>query len=221
MPRPFTEHEKELIRWRLLQQGDRLFSARGLQKTNVEELARAAGISKGAFYKFYESKEALFMDITEAAEKRVREEVLAALDLPGPSPRARLLAALRKAFDLFEQMPLPQFLTSADYERVFSTVSPSQLQEHLDADRRFMEQFIARCRTAGIPIRVHAEQITGLLYPLALAILHREDLGPRGFGGDIDVLLELVAAYCVGEIRLGKSARRRISRKDVRHELAR
>ncbi|HEX8992482.1 MAG TPA: TetR/AcrR family transcriptional regulator [Anaerolineales bacterium] len=221
MPRPFTEHEKDLIRTRLLQQGDRLFSAHGLQKTNVEELTRAAGISKGAFYKFYESKEALFLDITEAAERRVREEVLAVLDLPGPSPRARLLAALRKAFDLFEHLPLLQFLTGADYERVFSTVSQSQLQEHLDADRRFMEQFLARSRTAGIPIRVDAMQITSLLYPLALAILHREDLGPQAFRGNVDLLLELVAAYCVGEIRPGKPARRRPARKDVRHELAR
>ena len=214
MPRPFTEGEKDLIRTRLLQHGERLLSAHGLQKTNVEELARAAGISKGAFYKFYESKESLLLDIAEAAEKRVREQILAVLDLPGPSPRAHLLAALRKGFNLFEQLPLLQFLTGADYERVFSTVAPSQLQEHLDADRRFMEQFLARCRLAGIPIRVDAVQITSLLYPLALALLHKEDLGRQAFSGDIDVLLELVAAYCVGEIRPGKPARRRLARKD-------
>lgn len=215
MPRPFSEHEKALIRTRLLQQGERLFSARGLQKTNVEELARAAGISKGAFYKFYESKEALLLDIAEAAEKRVREEILSVLDLPGPSPRARLLAALRKGFDLFEQLPLLQFLTGADYERIFSTVPRSQLREHLDADERFMDQLLARCRSAGIPIRVDAGQIMSLLYPLALAILHKEELGAQAFNGDIDTLLELVAAYCVGEIRPGKPAR-----KDRSHELA-
>jgi AcrR family transcriptional regulator len=64
MPKAFTEQEKELIRKRLLEQGHKQFSAYGLRKTNIEELAEASGISKGAFYLFYTSKEALFMDVS-------------------------------------------------------------------------------------------------------------------------------------------------------------
>jgi AcrR family transcriptional regulator len=44
----------------------------GIRKTNVEELTEAAGISKGAFYSFYPSKEELFMDILEEIEEEVR-----------------------------------------------------------------------------------------------------------------------------------------------------
>ncbi len=91
MPKGFTEYEKELIRKRLLEQGQRLFSAYGLKKTNVEEIAKAAGISKGAFYNFYDSKEALFMDVVEQAEIRLRQEILAVIDLPGSSPRRACL----------------------------------------------------------------------------------------------------------------------------------
>ena len=65
MPKAFTEQEKELIRKRLLEQGYKQFSAYGLRKTNIEEVASACGISKGAFYLFYPSKEALFMDVVE------------------------------------------------------------------------------------------------------------------------------------------------------------
>ncbi len=46
MPKAFSEREKELLTQRLLEQGYRLFSAYGLKKTNVEEIAQAAGISK-------------------------------------------------------------------------------------------------------------------------------------------------------------------------------
>ena len=73
MPRAFSEQEKELIRKRLLEQGHRQFSAYGLRKTNIEELAEAAGISKGAFYLFYASKEAIFMDVVEQVEERFRQ----------------------------------------------------------------------------------------------------------------------------------------------------
>jgi AcrR family transcriptional regulator len=202
MPKAFTEHEKELIGKRLLEQGYKLFSAYGLKKTNIEEIANAAGISKGAFYKFYESKEALFMDVIEQAEIRVRQEVLAVIDLPGLSPRARLFAVLKKAFTLFESIPILQFFTGSDYGLLFRRIPAEKLQEHLASDRVFFEELITRCQNAGIPIRAQSEQIIGLLYPLVLSILHKEDLGPNNFSGSIDLLLEIVAAFCLGEVEI-------------------
>jgi AcrR family transcriptional regulator len=206
MPKGFSENEKALIGRRLLEQGYRLFSAHGLKKTNVEEIAAAAGISKGAFYHFYESKEALFMDVIEQAEMRMRREVLAAIDLPGPSPRARLLAVLKKAFDIFKTIPVLQFIAGSDYDLVFRRVPAGKLQEHLAADRLFLSELARRCQAAGIPIRVGPEQLIAVLYPLVLAVLHKTDLGQLDFVGNVDLLLELVAAYCLGEVEAGLQA---------------
>ena len=200
MPKAFTEQEKEWIRTRLLEQGYNLFAAYGLKKTNIEELAQAAGISKGAFYLFYESKEALFMDVIELAEGRFRQEILATIDQPGPSPRVRLVAILRKAFDLAQSMPILQFLTGGDFDLLSRRVPPEKLQEHLASDRVFMEELIDRCKQAGIPIQVSVEQISGLLYALVLVILHRDDFGQDYLRGTLDVLLELIAAFSLGEI---------------------
>jgi AcrR family transcriptional regulator len=200
MPKAFTQQEKEWIGERLLEQGYKLFSAYGLKKTNIEELAEAAGISKGAFYLFYESKEALFMDVAELAEKRFRQEVLAAIDLPGPSPRARLFAVLKKAFDLFETIPILRFFTSRDYDLLFRRIPTQKLQEHLASDQVFFEELIARCQEAGIPVRARANVISGLLYPLVLSIFHKDDLSLNNFSQSIDLLLELVAAFCLGEV---------------------
>jgi AcrR family transcriptional regulator len=202
MPKAFSEYEKNLIRTRLLEQGHKQFSAHGLRKTNIEELAAAAGISKGAFYLFYESKEALFMDVIEQVEERFRVEVLAAVDLPGPSPRARLFAVLKKAFSLLKTIPLMQFLTSSDYDLLFRRMPPDKFQEHLASDWVFLQEFVSRCQHAGIPIRVGAEEIGSLLYPLVLTILHENDFGAMNLSGGIDVLLELVAAFCLGEVEV-------------------
>ncbi|MEJ2558665.1 MAG: TetR/AcrR family transcriptional regulator [Anaerolineae bacterium] len=193
MPKAFTEREKELISKRLLEQGYKQFSAYGLKKTNIGELAEAAGISKGAFYIFYKSKEALFMDVVELTEKRFRQEVLAAIDLPGPSPRGRLSAVL-------------QFLTGSDSDLLYRRVPAEKFQEHLANDRVFIEEFVTRCRQAGIPIQVQAEEISGLLYALVLTILHEEDFGPNNLVGTVDILLELVAAFCLGEVELQSQA---------------
>jgi AcrR family transcriptional regulator len=206
MPKAFTDYEKELIQQRLLQEGYRLFSAFGLKKTNVGEVAEAAGISKGAFYLFYQSKEELFLDAVELAEERYRQEILALVERPGPSPRARLLAVLRQAFTLFKTIPLLQVLTSGDYDLLARRISPEQLQEHLASDRIFIAELLDRCRQAGIPIQASVEEVNGLFYALVLTILHEDELGPESLNGAIDLLLELVAAYCLGEVKIQKDS---------------
>jgi AcrR family transcriptional regulator len=203
MPKAFTEQEKELIRKRLLEQGHKQFSAYGLRKTNIEELAEAAGISRGAFYLFYASKEALFMDVVEQVEQRFRQELFAMVDLPGPSPRARLFALLHHAFHRVKTLPLLQFLTGNDYDLLFRRVPPETFQEHVANDRAFINELITRCRNAGIPLRVRPEEMISLLYPLVLTILHEDEYsGAFPLGGSVDVFLELIAALWLGEIEL-------------------
>ncbi len=202
MPKAFSEHEKELIRARLLEQGEKLFSTFGLKKTSIEELATAAGISKAAFYIFYESKEALFMDVVELAEQRFRLEILEEVNVPGSSPRARLFSIFKKAFGILQAIPLLRFFTSSDYEQVFRRVPPEKLQEHLTNDMAFIVELVAQCKSAGIPIQVPAVQIVGLLFPLVLAVLHEEDLSQYAIAGSIDMHLELIAAFCLGEVEL-------------------
>jgi AcrR family transcriptional regulator len=200
MPKGFTEREKKSIRERLVQEGYKRFSAHGLRKTNIDELAQAARISKGAFYLFYESKEALFMDVAEWAEQRYRQEVLVVIDRPGPSPRARLVAVFKRAFALFKTIPLLQILRGSDYDLLFRRIPAEKLQEHLASDRIFFDELVTRCRNSGIPISKPPDEIGRLLYPLVLATMHEDDFGQEDFSDSIDVLLDLVAAYCLGEV---------------------
>jgi AcrR family transcriptional regulator len=202
MPKAFTERENGLIKNRLVEQGYKQFSAYGLKKANVEELAKAAGISKGAFYNFYESKEAIFMDVAELAEQRFRQELLAVIDLPGPSSRARLTAVFKKAFDLLKTIPILKFITGSDFDLLLRRVPPEKFQEHMANDQKFLQGLIVRCQDADIPIKVSVEEMAGLLYPLVMTGLQQNDLGPNYFSERLDLLLELVAAYCLGEIEV-------------------
>ncbi len=56
MPKAFSDHEKEMIHSQMREKGKALFEKQGLKKTSVDELTEAVGISKGAFYLFYESE---------------------------------------------------------------------------------------------------------------------------------------------------------------------
>ena len=202
MPKGFSEDEKQEIAAQLLSQGHRLFTTHGLRKVTVEELATAVGISKGAFYLFYASKEALFMDVVEKAEMQFRQAVLAAVDQPGASPRARLYGVLRRAFTLWKTIPLLQAFTRGEYDVLLRRVPAAQLQAHLQSDNAFLTELIDRCRRAHIPIQIAAEGLEGLLHALFFTSMHEDDFGPGQLTGAMETLIELVAAYCLGEVTL-------------------
>lgn len=200
MPKGFTDREKELIRARLMENGRKAFSTYGLRKTNVEDLTREIGISKGAFYIFFDSKEAIFMDVIEEAERNFRQQILAEVDLAGPSPRARLKHVFQTAFFVWKSVPILQQVTRAEYTLLLEKMPLEKVKEHLQSDREFIDVLIQRCRQAGIFIAAGGNQIAGLTMALFYVSLHEDDFGPGAYPGTIDVLLDLVAAYCVGEI---------------------
>ncbi len=208
MPKAFSDHEKKMIGERLLDQGELLFSKHGIGKTTVEELARSVGISKAAFYIFYESKESLFMDVVERAENHYRQELLALIGQPGPSPRARLKALFTKAFTMFGSMPILHYFTTSEYDLLFRRVPEEKLREHLASDQRFMNLLVEDCQKAGIPIRIPAEEMSSLMYLLLFSILHQNDFGQGNLAAPIDTLLELIAAYCLGEVEIQSKKRR-------------
>ena len=61
---------------------------------------------------------------------------------------------------------------------------------------------ITHCKSAGIPIRAQSDQIMSLLYPLVPAILQANDQRSISLNGSIDLLLELIAAFCLGEVKI-------------------
>lgn len=74
MPK-FTEQEKEIIKEKILLEGEKLFSSYGLRKVTIDNLSHAAGISHSAFYSFYKSKEELFMIIVMNNKQKIYEQL--------------------------------------------------------------------------------------------------------------------------------------------------
>lgn len=69
----------------LLEHAERLFEERGFADTRMVDIARAAGVAKGLVYWYFESKEALFLDIildVRARLRRAQVEATAAVDDP-------------------------------------------------------------------------------------------------------------------------------------------
>jgi AcrR family transcriptional regulator len=72
MPKVVPEY-KEQARVRIIEQALKVFSERGYYRTRMTDIASNLGVSKGAIYQYFESKEQLFIEaIRHHGERRSR-----------------------------------------------------------------------------------------------------------------------------------------------------
>ena len=80
----------------------RLFGERGYEGASIEAVLRESGVSRGALYHHFDSKEALFEAVFEGVETRVSHEIVGAtegIDDPVDALRAGSVAWVRLAAD--------------------------------------------------------------------------------------------------------------------------
>jgi AcrR family transcriptional regulator len=207
MPRAFTDTERAAIRERLLAAGKDLFARRGIRATTVEQLARAAGVSKGAFYVFYPSKEALFFAIVEevetAMQARLEQQVAAA-----PHDALRLL--LRASLQARDENPLFDVAISEEAVAVMRTMAPEEQEAFLRRDVEMTEAIAAHLAAAGARLTVSPAVLAGLLRAMVFVGMHREDIG-AGMAPAVEAFLvdSLARALADDTARPQRSAARR------------
>jgi AcrR family transcriptional regulator len=199
MPKGFTEREKTLIRAKLAAKGKELFAAHGVKKTNVEELTQAVGISKGAFYLFYESKEALFFELVRQFEAEYRERILRDLARPDLAPRQRFKEMLHGALVRWKENPLFAHFGNDEYEYLARKLPEEQLEAHLQSDVEFSARFIEACRRAGMEIEADPKLVTGLMRAVVFLNLHVDDIGSDVHADVVAILIDQIAGYLVKE----------------------
>jgi AcrR family transcriptional regulator len=74
------EEGRELTAQRLVEAAQRLIARRGLEAASVEDIAEAAGYSRGAFYSNFKSKNDLFYEVLRQDQQRINAEFAVALD---------------------------------------------------------------------------------------------------------------------------------------------
>lgn len=201
MPRPFSEPERDVIRRQLRESAQRLFETRGLRKTSIDEIVRAAGISKGAFYLFYPSKEALCLDVLEGIEAELRNSVLEQTLVKKGNARRRVGAILQGFLTSWEAYPLLRTFDQADYAYLVRRLPPEQARAHAARDNAFIEMFTQKLKREGLTVKASPRVVVNLLRSLFWVGLHRQDLGEADYADTMTILTDLVAAHITGGAR--------------------
>ena len=196
MPKAYSEPGKERIRRTLLQKGREYFIRYGIKKTSVEELTRAAGIAKGSFYKFFDSKEALFMAVHEESEAKLQQDMFRKLEgIRDPAERIR--AFLKNSFLLLEEDPLLRMVFGTDdLASLAGFMSTEQFGEHYRRDLSFLGEMLAGWQAEGtvrkdLDIDVAANMLASIYY----IVLRKESIGRDMYDKVTDMIIDCLSGY--------------------------
>ena len=136
-----------------------VFASRGVANTKISDLAEAAGISQGLIYRYFDSKEDVFIDLLERAVRGAVQRAQAALELPG-TPWDRLVRLTEQFLRGMSQEPV--------YHQIFSQALalPGRAREvikELGALRDALRQLIIDGQADGQIVKRDPDQLV-LLY---------------------------------------------------------
>ncbi len=179
----------------MLAEARALIPVLGLRKLPIERLTARAGISKGAFYGFFDSKEALYAEILVREGPGIAERVLTPL-------HDRSLRA-HDAFATFLHRLMAEYETNPVFKRLIE--HPDELAavqrrlgpEHIAAKTELgfkpLLAFLTHARDRGDLAHDDVEAVLGAVVGLTHLILHKSAPGMGDWPATRDLLIDLVA----------------------------
>ncbi len=130
--RGFSDEERDRIREHLIESGQTLFAQFGLERTRIKDITAEVEIGTSTFYQFFDSKEALYVEVLLREHQQFHETIETAIPNEEP-PRTQLECALRTLFDEIESSPLLyRLIVEGELRSLQTRLSESQRAELLE-----------------------------------------------------------------------------------------
>lgn len=174
MATAFTETERAKITVSLRETARKYAQTTGMKNITVEDLATTAGISKGAFYKFYPSKEILFLEILEETHTQVYGMAGRMLSMSTyESCEDRAAETILNICHLLEESGMVPFMEN-DLPVLLQNVSDEVLKAHYHGDEVHVLELLHRIAPKA---KVGDEYAAAAVRALLLTIAHKSQIG--------------------------------------------
>ena len=171
MARSFSEREKENIRKSLIDICKQNWTQYGYKKTSVDEICKQAGISKGAFYLFFESKEALFCEVLCSVQREICE--MAATAMEEEKRKSGVAKALKLIYRAYDKNSFLYGSDTADYTILMNKVSEEQAKKMEQAGELSRQLFSSH---SALKFKVDANMAISVIYSLIMNIKNKDIL---------------------------------------------
>jgi len=172
------QHRSEETRARILESSIKLFSNHGFNAASVDDICEDAGVSKGAFYHHFESKQALFLALLDGWLQTIDTAIEASRDKTAPETFMQMTDAFPFIFESAGDH-LPMFLefwlqASRDDKIWQASIAPY---------RRYHKYFTSLIRKGmkeGSFVDVDPGLTARMIVSMAMGLLLQSLLDPEG-----------------------------------------
>lgn len=196
MANAFTQREREEIERKLLLSAEKCAATIGMKHTTIEQLAADAGISKGAFYKFYASKELLFLAVLERLHTQMygsAEQVLR--QCAAMPPRERTLRALERVFDELRRHSMSTFL-QRDLPTLLVRLPQEEIEAHYHSDTEHIQRII---ELAHVRLRAPVATVSCVVNVLLTTLMEAGYFDSAEYPRAIQILLQGACEQLIDE----------------------
>jgi AcrR family transcriptional regulator len=191
-------------RERLLDAAAEVFAERGFRAASVEDIASAAGLTKGAVYWNFDSKEAVFFAlIEERVDRRARELMGVTEHAPRETATAPVVSRGVSSFADEQQalvLLLQEYWSLAVRD---PSLRDAYVKRQHALRERLAEALEARHRTTGVPLTFSSEALATGIIALATGLTQERIADPKGVPGDL--LGELLSLLYDGLVHRAES----------------
>lgn len=170
----FTENEKIIIRKKLIQAAEECLEKYGVRKTTVDQLVKMAGISKGAFYLFFDSKEILFFEVLENFQKQIFQDILQEVDATKARDKQLFVEVMLSLILKVKKSFLINIIKTNELELIFRKLPEEVLLKHDDFDETIAENLISKFNLNN---KIDKFVMTAALRTIFMALLHEKEIG--------------------------------------------
>lgn len=171
MARSFTDQEKEHIRKHLQEACKQSWTQYGYKKTSVDELCKQVGISKGAFYLFYESKEALFCEVLCSVQEQIF--ITASEMIEKQKDKYGVAEALKFIYREYDKNNFLYNSESMDFTILMNKLSEEQVKKLEESNRMSQQLFLCK---PYLKFKIGADMAMSVIYSLIINIKNKDIL---------------------------------------------
>ena len=172
MPIAFTAEERSAITEKLLASARLFVKEQSARKITVEQLTASAGISKGAFYRFYPSKEHLFYALLRQMHAELYGPAMQLLQEGRGTPARQLTQAILAGCRALEESGVCRFWEQ-DAPEILCAIPPEERRAQQEQEYAVFHRFLTQSGTLKVP----EEQAVNALRSLILTVPMRKKLG--------------------------------------------
>ena len=142
---PMTETGPEATREAILAAAEQLFGAQGYRATTIEEIGRAAGVSRPLIYRYFTDKKRLYATVVERVLRQWNDELVAVVSRSSPSCQHTLRQLIRTCVEGAAEREVLRGVLMRDADLVQRIAG-----DVIDDGRRLLPELLRSVLAAGV-----------------------------------------------------------------------